>query len=79
MSTLPNWPRMMRRQLAALYCDLSVPEFQREVADGRLPMPVTLGNHDRWSKAALDKALADLTGDGEVDWRDGSPLYGDAA
>jgi hypothetical protein len=79
MGALPHWPGMMRRQLAARYCDLSVAEFEREIADGRLPGPVMLGNHEHWSKAQLDKALAILTGEASSDWRKGSPLYGDAA
>jgi predicted DNA-binding transcriptional regulator AlpA len=59
---------MMRRQLAARYCDLSVAEFEREVADGRLPMPVRLGNSEHWSKAALDAALERIAG-ASNDWR----------
>lgn len=66
--TLPHWPGMMRRQLAARYCDLSVAEFEREIADGRLPMPVRLGNHEHWSKKRLDEALELLDG-GQQDWR----------
>lgn len=79
MSALPHWPGMMRRALAAKYCDLSVAEFEREIVDGRLPTPVTLGNSEHWSKAQLDKALAALTGESANDWRKGSPLYEDAA
>jgi predicted DNA-binding transcriptional regulator AlpA len=76
-NVLPNWPAMMRRPLAARYCDLSVAEFEREVADGRLPMPVRLGNNEHWSRARLDEALERLAS-GEPDWFSGSPLY-DAA
>jgi predicted DNA-binding transcriptional regulator AlpA len=78
-SVAPHWPRMMRRATAALYCDLSQPEFEREVSAGRLPMPVKLGNSEHWSQAAIDEMLMLLTGDGEEDWRKGSPLYGEAA
>lgn len=76
---MPHWPMMMRRTLAARYCDLSVPEFEREVADGRLPYPVQLGKAQHWSKQQLDRALAILTGEVEEDWRVGSPLYGSRA
>lgn len=76
---MPSWPLLMRRQLAALYCDLSVSEFEREVAEGRLPMPLLVGNHEHWSKAQIDKQVAILLGEVEEDWRVGSPLYGDAA
>lgn len=79
MTELPHWPAAMRRQKAAAYCDLSVPEFEREVAAGRLPSPVQLGRHEHWSKAQLDKALAIIAGEIDDDWRRGSPLYGSAA
>lgn len=69
---------MMKRQLAADYCDLSIAEFEREIIAGRLPMPVKLGKHDHWSKARLDESLDRLTADNS-NWFDGSPLYGDAA
>lgn len=78
-SVLPHWPGMMRRTLAARYCDLSPSEFEREIADGRLPSPVRLGNSEHWSKVQLDRSLAVLAGDASNDWRAGSPLYGDAA
>lgn len=76
---LPHWPGMMRRTLAARYCDLTVAEFEREIAEGRLPCPIKLGNDEHWSKVTLDKALAILTGEAETDWRSGSPLYRDVA
>lgn len=77
-AALPNWPAMMRRPLAAQYCDLSEAAFEREVGAGRLPCPVSIGDVDRWSKVQLDKALAILAGDEQADWRQGSPLYGGA-
>ena len=77
--TAPGWPRMMRRQTAALYCDLSVPEFEREVSGGRLPMPVKLGNSEHWSRVAIDETLGRLTGDNGHNWRAGSKLYGQSA
>lgn len=70
---------MMRRALAAKYCDLTVPQFEGEVADGRLPVPVTLGGSEHWSKVQLDRALAVLSGEAANDWRAGSPLYEDRA
>lgn len=54
------WPRMMKRQTAAAYCDLSVGAFEREITAGRLPAPVTLGGREHWCKKALDRALAGL-------------------
>lgn len=69
MTALPHWPGMMRRQLAAKYCDLSVAEFEREIAAGRLPSPVKLGNTEHWSKARIDEALERIAGSASNDWR----------
>ncbi len=77
-SAMPHWPKMMRRQLAAQYCDLSIAEFEREINAGRLPTPVRLGNHDHWSRTRIDECLERLTSDNS-NWFDGSPLFGDAA
>lgn len=73
-ATLPNWPRMMRRDMAAAYCQLSVAAFEREVSAGRLPLPVLLGGQNRWSRAAIDDAIEALTSYG--DGRAQSKLYG---
>jgi excisionase family DNA binding protein len=74
--SLPDWPGAMRLRLAAAYCDLSLAEFEREVAAGVLPAPIPLGRGKRWSRRALDSAVAALYGE-ELHWRDGSPLYPD--
>ena len=73
-SALPNWPAMMKRSLAARYCDLTPVEFEREIAEGKLPQPVMLGKAEHWSRSGLDKALDALAGDG-AEWFNGSPLY----
>lgn len=75
----PGWPRMMRRTTAALYCDLTAVEFEREVASGRLPGPVKLGNSEHWSRVAIDEHLNRLTNDTTPNWRQKSKLYNDAA
>lgn len=67
---------MMTRGRAAHYCDLSEAAFEKEVATGRLPMPVKLGGRDHWSRVALDEWLERLAGEREEDWRAGSNLYG---
>jgi len=79
VSDMPHWPAMMRRGLAANYCDLSIAAFEREVMAGNLPHPVMLGGQEHWSKAQLDHALAVLSGDAQKDWRIGSKLYGNKA
>lgn len=67
----PYWPRLMKLGTAAAYCDMTLPEFEREVAAGRLPGPWRFG---RWSRPQLDDALGD--GEGAApDWRSQQPLY----
>jgi predicted DNA-binding transcriptional regulator AlpA len=77
-ASAPDWPRMMRRATAALYCDMTPSEFEREVSSGRLPCPVVLGGEQRWSRVQIDETLERLTGSGSApaaDWRAGQPLY----
>ena len=71
-------PRAMKRATAAEYLELSMPEFEREIAAGRLPMPFKLGNHEHWSKEAIDEAVARLSGEHTPSWREKSRLYGTA-
>ena len=66
---------MMRRSLAASYCDLTVAEFEREIAGGRLPTPVKLGNHEHWNKTSMDEALERITNGAANDWRAKLGLY----
>lgn len=77
--TAPDWPRMMRRRTAALYCDLKAEAFEREVACGRLPAPVLLGGEEHWSRPALDNALDRLIGEEKAAWRKKSRLFNEAA
>lgn len=71
----PTWPRMMKRSLAALYCDLTVPAFEGEVLAGRLPQPVILGGDEHWSLPQIDEHLDRLIGDKVPDWRANANLY----
>lgn len=75
----PYPPRMMARGRAAHYCDLPEAAFEKEVAAGRLPLPVKLGGRDHWSRVALDDALARLAGEAAADWRKDQPLYSKVA
>jgi predicted DNA-binding transcriptional regulator AlpA len=77
IASMPHWPAMMKRPLAAKYCDLSVAEFEREVNEGRLPLPVKLGSSEHWSRRRLDDALEELHG-GATDWRSKLGLRGAA-
>ncbi|SER94072.1 hypothetical protein [Sphingobium sp. YR768] len=73
---VPNWPRMMKRTTACAYLDLSAAELEREIAGGRLPHPIMLGNGLHWSRVELDDYVERLTGGHQAsDWRKASPLY----
>jgi len=72
---IPDWPRMMKRGLATLYCDLSATAFEREIATGRLPQPIMLGGEEHWCRRDLDGALDRITGSGAPDWRQKVKLY----
>ena len=71
----PDWPRLMRRSTAALYCDLTVTAFERELIAGRLPQPVHFGGEDHWSRTSIDEHLDRLTGDKIPNWRDRAKIY----
>lgn len=68
----PGWPRMMKKATAARYCDLSTADFTREVAAGRLPLGIMLGNAEHWDRHQLDDELNRLTGQVQ-DWRNEQP------
>lgn len=71
----PDWSAMMRRPWAAAYCGLTVAEFEREVAAGRLSAPVLLAGAESWSRAQLDEDLARILGLAPAidDWRRQQP------
>lgn len=65
--TAPDWPKMMKRETAAKYCDMSVNSFLKEIAAGRLPAGVQFGGLLHWHRNALDKALALIAGEADDD------------
>lgn len=76
----PFWPRMMKRATACAYLDLTPTELEREIAGGRLPHPVMLGNGMHWSRAEIDSYVERLTGPAETGegaggWRKKVKLY----
>ena len=75
LDTLPDWPGAMKRKTAAAYLDMGEAAFMRLVEEGIMPQPFWLGRSDHWTRASLDRSLAALDADSEVDWRTGSPLY----
>jgi len=78
---MADWPRAMKRATAAAYLDLSEAAFEREVASGRLPLPVKLGGRDHWNRSAIDEAIDRLNGPTDTpDWRQRArERYGKAA
>ena len=66
---------MMRRAKAAAYLDITEAAFEREINAGRLPMPVMLGGHERWSKTQMDDAIDRITGEAIPDYRANSNFY----
>lgn len=71
----PTWPRALGRETAALYCDLTVSAFEREVAAGRLPPPAMLGGKEHWSRPQIDECLDRLFGDALPDVEAMMPMY----
>lgn len=78
MKVYPDWPRAMKRATAAAFCDLSLAEFDAEVASAKLPQGFLLGRSLHWSRPAIEEHLGRLSGDTQPDWREQSPLYSSA-
>lgn len=55
--TLPAWPRLLSRKLAAAYVGLSIPAFEAEVKKGAWPAPQRHGRRVLYDRAQLDRAL----------------------
>lgn len=54
-ASLPILPRILRRELAALYCGLGGTTFDAEVREGRAPAPVPITNGVKgWDRLDLD-------------------------
>ena len=70
----PDWPALMRRDLARLYVDMTAAEFERAIDAGHLPRPLNLGG-DRWSRAELDSYLDRLLGNAGPDWMGDCKLF----
>jgi hypothetical protein len=59
-STTPLSPRLLNRQQAAAYCNLSPTTFSSWVGSGKLPPP--LPGTSRWDLKAIDFALDAMSG-----------------
>jgi predicted DNA-binding transcriptional regulator AlpA len=58
----PQWPRGLRRTLAAEYIGVSLPLFDTMVRDGRMPKPKRVENRTIWDRVAVDRAFDLLDG-----------------
>lgn len=62
MKPPPNWPAgvtplRLDKACAAYFVGLPISEFERQVADGRLPAPERHRNRDLWRTSALRLAV----------------------
>lgn len=63
----------MRKELAASYLDLPLTSFLRALATGDLPLAIWIDRKKRWSRAAIDAVIDQLTGATAYDWRADQP------
>lgn len=59
---LPDWPRLLGRDLAAAYVGVSPNTFEATVP---VP-PIRIGRRELWDKARLDAWVDSLAGDGQA-------------
>lgn len=59
-------PRLLRRERAAAYLDISAGSFDKLVRDGVLPAPKVLHSFKVWDRADLDALAESLPYDGRV-------------
>jgi predicted DNA-binding transcriptional regulator AlpA len=60
--TLP--PRLINREAAAAYVNVSPSKFDELVRDGRMPRPRCIDRRKAWDTRQLDAAIDDLPFDG---------------
>jgi predicted DNA-binding transcriptional regulator AlpA len=58
----PQWPRGLRRGLAAEYVGVSLSLFDSMVRDGRMPKPKRVENRTIWDRIDVDRAFDLLDG-----------------
>lgn len=44
---------LLRRDLAAIYVDMTPAQFERAVIEGTIPQPLQLVGEERWSRIAM--------------------------
>jgi len=57
-AALPDWPRMLRAELAAAYCGVSEGTFRNMVSEGIYPSPaLKRPGIVAWDRIAIDKCI----------------------
>lgn len=57
---LPDWPRIMRREKAAQYLDISPAMLDQAVTSGKMPKPIPItGTIKGWVRDDLDAWIED--------------------
>lgn len=70
----PQWPRGLRRTLAAAYVGVSLPMFDKMVIEGNMPKPKRVYGRTIWDKVAVDRAF-DLMDGGTATAATGEETY----
>jgi predicted DNA-binding transcriptional regulator AlpA len=60
-------PRGLSREQAAAYVGVSTGTFDRMVADGLMPKPMSIYSRKVWDRNRIDAAMDNLSGGGEAD------------
>jgi predicted DNA-binding transcriptional regulator AlpA len=63
----PQWPRGLRRTLAAEYIGVSLPLFDKLVLEGQMPKPKRIYGRTIWDRVAVDRAFDLLDGGSPLD------------
>lgn len=58
--SLPDWPRLMKIELARSYLDMSETKFRELVKQGALPQGFEDGSNVKWDRQDLDSYVEGL-------------------
>lgn len=64
-----RWGGVLDRDDLCEYLKASWPSIAKEIERGRIPPPIHLAGRNKWRKDDIDRALANLTGEGVSPWR----------
>ena len=65
MTSLPDWPRLMKAPLAAAYVGVSETSFRSLVDEGYIKRPKRIKGHVLWDRMDLDDYSNNLPQEGE--------------